>query len=159
MAHRFGLLWRAIGAFLALPVVVAFGIPWMLNPPVGRPQTVGIVLWIVGAFLLLWCVRDFFVVGRGTLAPWAPPEKLVTDGLYRVSRNPMYVAVSIILCGWAVAFGSPILWVYAVAMAVAFHFRVVRHEEPLLAETHGDAWLSYQARIPRWLGRRKANGS
>jgi protein-S-isoprenylcysteine O-methyltransferase Ste14 len=159
MAHRFGLLWRAIGAFLALPIVVAVVVPWMLNPPVGRPETIGIVLWIAGVFLLLWCVRDFFVAGRGTLAPWDPPEHLVTVGLYRMSRNPMYVAVLLILCGWAAAFASPMLWVYAIGMAVAFHLRVVRHEEPLLAEAHGDAWLSYRAHVPRWLGRPKASVS
>ena len=51
---------------------------------------------LVGSIGLLWCVRDFYVRGRGTLAPWAPPEHLVVIGLYRFTRNPMYIAI--VLC-------------------------------------------------------------
>jgi protein-S-isoprenylcysteine O-methyltransferase Ste14 len=42
------------------------------------------------------------VAGRGTLAPWEPPRALVVSGPYRHSRNPMYVAVLVILSRWAV---------------------------------------------------------
>lgn len=102
---------------------------------------------------MLWCVRDFYVAGHGTLAPWAPPKRLVTVGLYRVSRNPMYVAVLIVLVGQAIAFDSVMLWVYAVIVAVAFHLRVVRYEEPWLERQHRGEWLAYRARVPRWVGR------
>jgi protein-S-isoprenylcysteine O-methyltransferase Ste14 len=102
--------------------------------------------------LLLWCVRDFYVAGRGTLAPWSPPRRLVTVGPYRLSRNPMYVAVLLILCGWALTFASPTFWFYMACVAVAFHLRVVFFEEPWLARTHGAAWLAYRNRVPRWLG-------
>jgi len=47
----------------------------------------------VGAGVLLWCIRDFAVVGRCTLSPVAPPKHLVARGLYRYVRNPMYVGV------------------------------------------------------------------
>jgi hypothetical protein len=86
---------------------------------------------------LLWCVRDFYVRGRGTLAPWSPPLRLVVDGLYRYTRNPMYVAVVLILLGWAATFDVHALYACAAAVAVAFHLRVRLHEEPFLARTHG----------------------
>ena len=98
--------------------------------------------------------RDFYVAGQGTLAPWAPPKHLVTVGLYRVSRNPMYLAVLTILIGWAVAFGSVGLGIYAVIVAIAVHLRVVSYEERWLARTFPDEWVAYRARVPRWLGRR-----
>ena len=101
--------------------------------------------------LLLWCVRDFYVVGRGSLAPWSPPKNLVTTGLYRFTRNPMYVAVLTILCGWALYFDSRTLWTYAAIVAIAFHLRVIYGEEPWLARTHGEAWIAYRAKVPRWL--------
>jgi protein-S-isoprenylcysteine O-methyltransferase Ste14 len=109
----------------------------------------------VGVLLLLWCVRDFHVIGRGSLAPWAPPERLVTVGLYRVTRNPMYVAVLLVLVGWAATFGGRALWLYAGTVAVAFHLRVVLGEEPWLARRHGAAWDEYRARVPRWIGRHR----
>jgi protein-S-isoprenylcysteine O-methyltransferase Ste14 len=147
------MFWRALTAFLALPGVVAFGIPlgWLVID--GRTQLVqplGSLPWLLGVVGLLWCVRDFYVAGRGTLAPWAPPERLVVIGLYRHSRNPMYVAVLLILAGWAWSFGSPGLGVYAAFVAVAFQTRVVLGEEPWLAKTHGEAWVRYAKRVRRW---------
>jgi protein-S-isoprenylcysteine O-methyltransferase Ste14 len=147
-----GLFWRALAAFLAMPGVVAFLVPWLLRPRHVGANAAGVAAIAGGAILLLWCVRDFYVAGRGTLAPWAPPERLVTRGLYRISRNPMYVAVLLILVGWASAFGSSRLWIYAGFVALAFHLRVVLGEEPWLARRHGDAWAMYRARVPRWLG-------
>ena len=141
---------RALTAFLILPGTIAFLVPWSLRPPGARLHTAGVPLLCVGSLLLLWCVRDFYVTGRGSLAPWAPPERLVQVGLYRVSRNPMYIAVVLILAGWALAFASRTLWLYAVAVALGFHLRVVFGEEPWLARTHGAEWLAYRARVPRW---------
>jgi protein-S-isoprenylcysteine O-methyltransferase Ste14 len=106
---------------------------------------------IAGFLLLLWCVRDFYVTGKGTLAPWSPPRNLVTVGLYRFSRNPMYVAVALMLAGWTVSAWSSSLAIYTCFVIVAFHLRVVFGEEPWLARTHGAAWDEYKARVPRWL--------
>ena len=148
-----GLLWRSIVAFLALPTVVAFVIPWLFFSLDGRFDPSALLIAVIGIGLLLWCVREFYVAGRGTLAPWAPPTHLVTSGLYRFSRNPMYLAVLTILFAWAVGFRSIGLSVYAASMAIAFHLRVVFFEEPWLARTFGDDWLAYRDRVPRWIGR------
>jgi protein-S-isoprenylcysteine O-methyltransferase Ste14 len=144
--------WAAVIAVLVCPGTVAFIVPWLLRPNDGRVHEIGIPILVVGVALLSWCVRDFYVAGRGTLAPWAPPERLVIVGLYRLSRNPMYVAVLTILCGWAATFASPALWTYAAIMAIAFHLRVILGEEPWLARTHGAQWTSYRSRVPRWIG-------
>jgi protein-S-isoprenylcysteine O-methyltransferase Ste14 len=151
MTRSSGLFWRALTAFLALPGLVAFVVPWLLRPPNAAVHPIGLLPLGVGTLLLLWCVRDFYVAGRGSLAPWAPPERLVIVGLYRVSRNPMYIAVLTILCGWALTFDSRGLWQYAACFAVVFHVRVVWFEEPWLARTHGAAWDEYRNRVPRWL--------
>jgi protein-S-isoprenylcysteine O-methyltransferase Ste14 len=150
-----GLLARALVAFLALPGMVAFLVPLLVIAPGGfdafvRPA--GLVPLLLGIGLLLWCVREFYVAGRGTLAPWAPPQRLVVSGPYRVSRNPMYVAVSLVLWGWAIGFASWPLAIYAAAVTVAFHLRVVVNEEPFLARTHGAEWEAYERRVPRWIG-------
>jgi protein-S-isoprenylcysteine O-methyltransferase Ste14 len=143
---------RALIAFLALPGIVAFAIPaaWILaaNAPLAHPAGLGLL--IVGAAALLWCVRDFYVQGKGTLAPWSPPARLVIVGLYRYTRNPMYVAVTLILLGWAVSFGIAGLVTYAIIVAIAFQLRVVFGEEPWLARRHGQQWTEYARRVPRW---------
>ncbi len=125
--------------------------PWLLRPPGATFRPIGFAPLGVGIVLLLWCIRDFYVVGKGTLAPWAPPERLVIVGLYRVTRNPMYVAVLLILFGWALGFASRGLWMYAAIVAIVFHLRVVLQEEPWLTRRHGEAYAAYKARVPRWL--------
>jgi protein-S-isoprenylcysteine O-methyltransferase Ste14 len=113
------------------------------------------MLLLLGIPGLLWCVWSFYTEGRGTLAPWSPPRHLVVTGLYRYSRNPMYVSVVLILWGWTAGFQSRALALYALAVMAVFHLRVVLGEEPWLARTHGDTWDRYRAAVPRWLGVRR----
>ena len=146
---------QALIAFIALPGAVAFAVPavWLWSTAHTHPvHLVGLIPLIVGSVGLPWCVRDFYIVGKGTLAPWAPPQHLVIVGLYRYSRNPMYVSVMLVLLGWATTFASPELFVYLLCVAAAFHLRVVYGEEPWLARRYGDAWRAYIERVPRWFG-------
>jgi len=147
---------RALLAFLALPGTVAFLVPYLLLDPADRfSNELGLILLLPGLAGLLWCVWLFYSEGRGTLAPWSPPRHLVVTGPYRYSRNPMYVSVALILSAWALGFHSTTLGVYALAVMMAFHLRVVLGEEPWLARTHGEVWHRYRAAVPRWLGRAK----
>jgi protein-S-isoprenylcysteine O-methyltransferase Ste14 len=107
----------------------------------------------MGGFLLLWCVRDFFVSGKGTLAPWDPPKHLVVVGLYRHVRNPMYLAVLTIISGWCLLYVSVWLTLYLVFLALAFHLRVIFYEEPWLRRQFGAEWESYATAVSRWLPR------
>jgi protein-S-isoprenylcysteine O-methyltransferase Ste14 len=144
---------RALPAFLTLPGVVAFAVPieWLAaGSNTMLVQPLGLIPLVCGTVALLWCVRDFYVSGKGTLAPWSPPTELVVVGLYRDTRNPMYVAVTVIIVGWAVGFNVVGLYVYAVVVADAFRLRVVFGEEPWLAKTHGARWEEYSRRVPRW---------
>lgn len=137
-----------------MPGVVAFGVPlWILarERRLGVIQPGGLLVLALGVVGLLWCVRDFLVSGKGTLAPWDPPRELVVGGLYRFSRNPMYLSVLLVLLGWAVTSGLAVLYAYVAALAVAFHVRVVLGEEPWLARTHGAQWDAYARAVPRWL--------
>ena len=145
---------RALIAFLALPGVVAFLVPaivvWRRGAASGvRP--LGMVHLALGVAALLWCVREFYVAGKGTLAPWSPPVHLVVSGPYRYSRNPMYLAVLTVVTGWAHAFASWGLLPYAGALLVAFELRIRHGEEPWLSRRHGAAWIAYAARVRRWL--------
>jgi protein-S-isoprenylcysteine O-methyltransferase Ste14 len=153
-APQDGLLLRATIAFAALPGVVAFALPLVIATTTVRTAgfaRAGLVELALGVAVLGWCVRDFYVHGRGTLAPWAPPMTLVRTGLYSWSRNPMYLGVLLIAAGWAIGFRSQPLTVYTAVLAVLFHLRVVFSEEPFLLRTFGDAWAEYRKRVPRWV--------
>jgi protein-S-isoprenylcysteine O-methyltransferase Ste14 len=88
-----------------------------------------------------------------TVNPMTPgnASSLVTGGIYRVTRNPMYVGVAIVLVAWAVFLASPWALVGVLAfVAYLTRFQIVP-EEKALASRFGDAYASYAARVRRWL--------
>ena len=153
------MLWlRAAFFFLLLPGMIAYVVPTWLGASTGGDapgalRALGAAFQLAGTTALLWCVRDFAVRGRGTLAPIDPPKELVAAGLYRWVRNPMYVSVVTILIGHALVFGSATLWIYAAAVFAGFHLFVTLYEEPTLAELFGESYARYRATVPRWIPR------
>jgi len=150
----FNVFLRSLFAFLGLPAVVGGLIPWLLysnsdsrmhGTPAGWP------LLVLGACVLLWGVRDFYVIGRGTLGPWDPPKRLVIVGLYRFVRNPMYLGLLGWVGGWSLVTGSRTLMTYTVILGLGFHLRVLFYEEPTLARLFPDDWPRYRSRVNRWL--------
>jgi protein-S-isoprenylcysteine O-methyltransferase Ste14 len=111
---------------------------------------------VAGLAIVLSCVRDFYTIGKGTLAPWDPPKRLVVVGLYRFLRNPMYVGVLTWVAGLALFFGAGVLGIYTVLLAVGFHLRVLFYEEPTLSRLFPDDWAVYSRAVNRWWPRSTA---
>jgi protein-S-isoprenylcysteine O-methyltransferase Ste14 len=116
-------------------------------------RVAGLAPIALGVAIYLWCAWDFTFAGQGTPAPYDAPRRLVTRGLYRIVRNPMYVGVGLILAGETVLFGSGALLVYAALVLLLFHLRVVYFEEPTLKRKFGDAYEVYCQAVPRWVPR------
>lgn len=146
---------RALLAFLVLPGVVGGLLPlWIVSGDArrgGGSLLLGVPIALIGLVVLLWCVRDFYVAGKGTLAPWDPPRRLVVVGLYRFVRNPMYIGVLTLVLGWSIAAGSRNLAIYCAVVAVGFHLRTILYEEPRLTALFGADYQRYCDAIPRWI--------
>ena len=112
-----------------------------------------LLLLVAGLSLLVWTVSLFFRRGRGTLAPWDPPEHLVIAGPYRFVRNPMITGVVAALAGEALLYESASLgaWGLVFFAVSALHFPLV--EEPGLRRRFGEEYSRYCANVPRWLPR------
>ena len=80
------------------------------------------------------------------------PGRLVQEGLYRFSRNPMYVSVLLVIFGQALRFGSWSITEYGLLAWLWFHIVVVLLEEPHLREERGPSYDEYRRHVPRWLG-------
>jgi Phospholipid methyltransferase len=91
-------------------------------------------------FSYVWCAREFYVTGRGTLAPSMPPGSQVASRPSYYRRSPMYVGVELVLLGWAILYWSAPLLLYAACVAGAFQLRVVLAERSRMALTFGAAW-------------------
>lgn len=159
-SRRKFLFLKAVAATIVFPGTVTGLIPWLLLraeglPPLRSGLLAGSGLAIAGAGLvgLLWCIIEFARIGKGTLAPIAPPKKIVAQGLYRYTRNPMYLAVLTILIGEAILFRSLALAVWAFLVGIGFHVVVIKFEEPLLHRDHGAEYAHFTRTVPRWLPR------
>ena len=122
--------------------------------PLAHPgfRTVGIALIIVGVSIDLISVLAFFRA-RTTVNPLNPSASsyIVRSGLYRVSRNPMYLGMLVSLSGW-------VLWVNsftAFLLLPLFVFYITRFqivpEERILLEKFGDDFAQYMREVRRWL--------
>ena len=119
-------------------------------------RVLGALLICAGLPLLLDSFARFALQGLGTPAPVAPPKHLVVSGLYRYVRNPMYVAVSSLIFGQGLLFGSVQVLKYGVAVFVGFHLFVLLYEEPVLRDKFGPEYDSYCRNVRRWGPRMKA---
>lgn len=111
----------------------------------------GIILFLMGLVIMFHCIINFAVKGRGTLSPADPTRRLVIAGLYRFSRNPMYVGVMLILIGESVFSQSTDLWIYSLVIFSCFHIFIVLVEEPRLKRDFGDEYNQYRERVRRWV--------
>ncbi len=110
-------------------------------------------LILAGLIPLFESIVRFVRVGRGTLVPTAPTERLVVSGLYRRVRNPMYVGVLLSLAGETVFFRSRGLLLFLASAWLATHVFVCFYEEPTLTRRHPQEYPLYRRHVPRWLPR------
>lgn len=114
-------------------------------------QYLGVPVFLLGFIILLLCIIRFAVDGRGTLAPIDPTKKLVVTGLYRYSRNPMYVGVITMLIGEAIFTWAADLWIYTLVVFIAFNLFIRFIEEPRLKRDFGEEYRRYCQRVRRWV--------
>jgi len=154
------LFFKNLFFFIIHPGLVTGLIPyWILgerlkeqsNPPFQTYQFPGMVVFLIGLVILSHCIFRFATEGRGTLSPVVPTKELVIKGLYRFSRNPMYVGVVLILVGEAIFFRSNDLWIYLIIVFLIFNLFIVLFEEPRLRKDFGDAYQAYCKKVRRWL--------
>ena len=137
------------------PTIVAGLVPWLLtrwvadDPPLAL-RIAGALLLAAGAALVLETTARFALQGRGTPAPFAPPERFVARGSYRFTRNPMYVGVLALIAGQALLLGREVLLLWAGAAALLFHLFAVLHEEPGLRRRFGAEYEAYCSDVGRW---------
>jgi len=138
-----------IGVYL--PLLIARGHPRASDGAL----VIAFTLLGLGGFIYGWCVWDFAVFGRGTPAPIDAPKRLVVRGLYRYTRNPMYVGVLTVILGWVMLYEAAALFVYALAVFTGFQLFIVLYEEPHLLREFGQEYETYRERVGRWplLGR------
>ena len=161
MSGNHWLLLRNVAMIMLFPGTVTVYVPYRILAPVEVPdlaswslsQYAATLLLTFGVAVLLMSTWSFASAGRGTLAPFDETKKLVVVGLYRYVRNPMYVAVMLILLAECWFFWSSILLMYTGFCFVAANLIVVGYEENRLKYKYGGEYRKYCARVGRWIPR------
>jgi protein-S-isoprenylcysteine O-methyltransferase Ste14 len=137
-------------------MIVAGIVPWLLTRWDAESQpaalrVLGIVVLVAGGALVVETTARFALHGRGTPAPWAPPERFVERGSYRFVRSPMYLGVLLLVLGQGLVLGRDILYAWAVAAWLMFTGFLAFYEEPQLRGRFGASYDDYRSRVRRWL--------
>ncbi len=138
--------------FLAM-VLAAWGLETTVPIPLPGAAVLrwaGVVLSMCGLGLAAAGAAQFIRIGT-QVSPVGRPSKLATGGIYRLTRNPMYLGECVLLAGVALVLGS--MWLLAAVPFVAFGLRqlAILPEEAFLTRRFGDEYRAYQARVGRWI--------
>lgn len=140
----------------AAAVVLGLLLDWLLPAYLLRvllsfPErmVIGIVLMAGGVALIIPANLAFREAGTNA-EPWKPSLTIVTGGVFRWLRNPMYVGGIILLVGLAILLASDWMMVMTIITALILHFGVVKREERYLEAKFGDAYRRYMNAVPRY---------
>ncbi|HXQ29656.1 MAG TPA: isoprenylcysteine carboxylmethyltransferase family protein [Gemmatimonadales bacterium] len=134
---------------LAVALVLQWLFPIRLLPPlVARPA--GGVLLVASLSLARWGQVTMHRAGTN-VHPTKPTLAIVSDGPFRLTRNPLYLALSGAYLGITLLADTAWPLIFIIPVLLVAHFGIVRREERYLEGKFGDAYLAYKARVRRWI--------
>lgn len=136
--------WRDL---TAIPIV--FILLFIAQPNVGS-ATIGILVVILGFGLRVYC-RGFILAERSEGDDMEDQSIFHTSGPYALVRNPMYLGNFIMTLGVLIFSGQAWFSVIAVGAFCFQYYYIVKYEESLLLERHGDAYERYRNAVPAWI--------
>jgi protein-S-isoprenylcysteine O-methyltransferase Ste14 len=146
---------------------VVFGIPFLVAivlqrvVPISLPHgfltpaiiPAGAILIVVSVSLAVLARREFARYGQPT-DPGLPTSKIITTGVFSISRNPLYLGGIFILAGISLAFNLPWVLILLIPSIIACHYILIVPEENYLAAKFGEQYRVYVTTVHRWIGRK-----
>jgi protein-S-isoprenylcysteine O-methyltransferase Ste14 len=139
--------------YVGLEVILDFFFPVYISIPFPF-NLCGLLISVLGFTLIVWANYTLLFVGRIGLKnrePFHIPHKLILEGPYKFSRNPIYLSGVIIIFGLAIFLGSLTLFIISIALFIIFRILFIRWEEKKLEEAFGEEYLEYKKRVRRWI--------
>ncbi len=155
-AHKHG--WQTFEVVFGIPFLVAIVLQCIV--PVSFPQGAirivpllgGIGPIILGIVLVILTRQEFSRHGQHT-DPGHPTSKIITRGVFSISRNPLYLGGICSLAGIGLAFDLPWVLIFLLPALAACHYILVAPEEKYLTARFGEEYARYTAAVHRWIGR------
>lgn len=119
-------------------------------PPLALPWPIAAAITVAGLAVIIAAEQRFRKTGENPI-PWTGTATVIETGIYRFTRNPMYLGMAIMQAGLALWLGS--LWALLLVpvSAAIIQTAVIAKEEAYLATAFGDAYAAYCQRVRRWI--------
>ncbi len=132
-----------------LMLALSYLLPGMkvLSYPV---NLLGVIFMVAGLAMGIWVVFMFRQV-KTEIHPFKTPEKLVTNGLFNYSRNPIYLGLTIILVGVWLLLGNLSAGIGVIVFVLIINFYNIAFEEKQMEAAFGKDYLAYKRRTRRWI--------
>ena len=92
-----------------------------------------------------------FKINNTTVKPFEKSSILITSSVFKISRNPMYLGMVLVLIGISIFLGSVTPYIVVILFTVLINVLFIKTEEKMLAETFGDDWKEYKKKTRRWI--------
>jgi protein-S-isoprenylcysteine O-methyltransferase Ste14 len=149
--------WQIFEVVFGIPFIAAIIIQYFV--PISLPNNIATVriivggaLLIIGIFLVVFARREFAQHGQPT-DPGLPTSKIMTTGVFSISRNPLYLGGVCFLAGIAIVFNWPWVLFLLLPSIIACHYILIAPEERYLADKFGNEYFMYTDLVHRWIGR------
>ena len=144
MRHRFYSIYKARGLLMIPPVLIAFFIKWHEIEVDWLIWSIGGIFFMLGILLRVWAQMHIHYRLK-------VPKKLTTTGPYAFTRNPIYIANTLIVCSLIIL--MELIWFVPIVFlwCILIYSLVIHYEEACLLRKYGEAYIKYMATVPRWI--------
>lgn len=138
-------------------MIVLLGLCWSLSWLFPLDYGFGVygnvtgLLAVSAGIFLLFIAAGLFIARKTTVMPTRAPDKLVTEGIYRVTRNPMYLGMLLILSGFPLMIDSIIGLICPLIFFLLMDRIIIPREEKVVEGVFGEDYLEYKSKTRRWI--------
>ncbi len=139
--------------YLLLTLIVMGALHWFvpITYLVAAPYKYGGIALIVLGFAVTAPAAQAFRRLDTPLKPFEESTVVVTTGMFRLTRNPMYLGMVVGLLGVAILLGSLVSFLPVPVFVVIIHVQFIVHEERFMEELFGAEYLAYKRKVRRWI--------
>ena len=135
--------------YLIISILLHYVLPiaQIINSPA---NWLGFIFFAIGSLLNIWS-DQLMKKNKTTVKPLEKPSTLIQTGPFKISRNPMYLGIALLLIGAGFILGSVTSFVGVILFVAAMEMVFIPKEEKILQEQFGEEYMKYKKKVGRWI--------